>query len=659
MKKPKHFYRKFTVKKILQTQLVLLLILLSVLRSAGQEHLTGPAGADLSRETLLINQYMDAAKKGIISPDSAHKILSKALVLAKKNELKKETGLIWYLMGNKMLDKGNAIQCRRYLDSAFALNEQLKDGELTCVLNTLAARIYQGSSNYGKAASHYFRAIQAVEENEIDNPRPVAVLYYNLGGLMVILNEDSLANSYLLLSKQYLLKMQPVDSSFLVYILITQAWTQMKLDSNAAIGYYKNAYAMSGKLNNVLLSYTILINLAQCYIAQEQIDSAEHYLQLARPLARPGVSLVKTESVAGFVALKKKDYTASIMHLQKALDATNGEGGEHQEEIFEAFSEVYAARGEYSKAYEFHKKYMDQHKLRKDGRNKIVADFMLSLQGLEHEKTILQKKAEISSREVAIKKQRFWIVAMCLISVLLCVILIMAYRNYRNKKSLLSKQMRVLLQEQEIERLKAEAEGADNERSRIAYDIHDGVLVRLANVKMNLTGLHGLARDSHYQDIVGQLDMATRELRNTAHNLMPEILLEEGLEQAIFYFCKATEQASGLNVRFQLIGIPIPRLQPLVQISIYRIIQGLIQNVIQHAKASDCLVQLQYADYLCSITVEDNGEGIDNISQEEGYGFKSIRNRVKILLGTFDIDSTKGQGTTVYLEFDVRPFILH
>lgn len=645
---------RFAIRTVLYIQLVLLAVL-PAFNAAGQ------LKDDLAfaRDTILMRKYSKAAGSGSISPDSALALLNKAAFLAKKHKLRKQMVHAWRAMGWRKLQQGDVAGSQRYLDSAFAINDQLKDPELTCELNDLAATAYLSTSNYAKAAACYFRGVRAVEENKIENVSAIAKLYSNLGGFMLYLTEDSLAKKYFLLARQHILRMKPMDSGMFINVHVLLGNAQLKHDTFAAVGYFREAYKMAEKFNNISLSRMAVINLSLSYIYIRQYDTAEYFLNLARTTTPPGESLVAIEVIAGQLAYYRKKYTIAEGHLLHALTLTHGETDEFAEVIYQTLSDVYAARGEYEKALLYHKKFMEQYFKLKDDIKKTITNFMLNFQALEHEKTILQKQAEISSGEAAIKKQRSWIAVMCLISVLLCVILIMAYRNYRNKKSLLSEQMRALLQDQEIEQLRAEAEGADNERSRIAYDIHDGVLVRLANVKMNLTGLHGLAADSHYQDIVGQLDMATRELRNTAHNLMPEILLEEGLAQAIFYFCKATEHASGLNIKFQLVGTAIPRLQPVIETSIYRIVQGLVQNVIQHAWASDCLVQFQYADYLCSITVEDNGQGIDNVLQEEGYGFKSIRNRIKILMGTFDIDSVKGQGTTVYLEFDVRPFILH
>lgn len=648
---------RFAIRIILYIQLVLLAVL-PPFSAAGQLHSNGQDDPDFTSDTILMRKYSKAAGSESISPDSAIALLNKSAFLAKKHKLKKRLVNVWRAIGWRKLQQGDVAGCQLYLDSAFAINDQLKDAELTCALNDLAAEMYMNSSDYAKAATCYFRAVQAVEENKIENESAVAKLYNNVGIFMLYLNEDSLATKYLLRARQHVLKMQPVDSGMLTNIHVLLGNAQLELDTLAAMAYFREAYTMAEKLNNISSSNMTAANLALSYILIRQYDTAAYFLDIVKATTPPGESLVTLETIAGQIAYYRKEYTIAEKHLLHALKLTHEETDAMVEAIYQTLSDVYAARGEYQKAYTYHKKFMGQYLNFKGDVKKTITSFVLNIQSLEHEKTILRKQTEISSGAAAIKRQQSWIAVMCLVSVLLCVILIMAYRNYHNKKSLLSEQMRALLQDQEIERLRAEAGGADNERSRIAYDIHDGVLVRLANVKMNLTSLHGLAGDSHYQDLVGQLDIATRELRNTAHNLMPEILLEEGLEQAIFYFCKTTEQASSLNIKFQLVGIAIPRLQPVVETSIYRIVQGLVQNVIQHAMASDCLVQFQYADYLCSITVEDNGQGMEYVL-EEGYGFKSIRNRIKIFMGTFDIDSTKGQGTTVYLEFDVRPFILY
>jgi len=176
MKKTATYNLKCFIKKILPLQFALWLILIAAPRLTGQEHSLAITASPMIRDSLLVNRYIEIARKREVPPDSAIKIARTALVLAKKRGFKKETGVIWYVIGNKLLQKGDRAGCQPYIDSISALNAQLKDGELTCVLNTLAARKSYSSNDFAKAALYYFRAIQPVRENKVDNPRTIAVL---------------------------------------------------------------------------------------------------------------------------------------------------------------------------------------------------------------------------------------------------------------------------------------------------------------------------------------------------------------------------------------------------------------------------------------------------------------------------------------------------
>jgi two-component system NarL family sensor kinase len=136
---------------------------------------------------------------------------------------------------------------------------------------------------------------------------------------------------------------------------------------------------------------------------------------------------------------------------------------------------------------------------------------------------------------------------------------------------------------------------------------------------------------------------------------LPDILLEEGLAEAVYYFCKNLKQNTGLEIDFQLYG-QIPRLTPDFELSVYRIIQELVHNIIKHAKARLALVQITCQDRHLSITVEDDGVGIPSalLNERKGFGLRTVRARVKTLMGHLDVRSEEGKGTIVYLEFDIQ-----
>ena len=87
-------------------------------------------------------------------------------------------------------------------------------------------------------------------------------------------------------------------------------------------------------------------------------------------------------------------------------------------------------------------------------------------------------------------------------------------------------------------------------------------------------------------------------------------------------------------------------------VTVYRIVQELVNNAIRHAAASQVLVQLQLSGKLLSVTVEDNGRGFDTglLQKAQGIGWSNIRNRVDFLKGKIDVDSAQGKGTSVLIE---------
>jgi signal transduction histidine kinase len=135
---------------------------------------------------------------------------------------------------------------------------------------------------------------------------------------------------------------------------------------------------------------------------------------------------------------------------------------------------------------------------------------------------------------------------------------------------------------------------------------------------------------------------------------MPEILLEQGLAEAVHAFCEKMSVSSSLHVDFHLSGF-IPRLDPAFELSLYRMIQELIQNIFKHAGASSAIVQLDSHDPQLIVTIEDNGKGLDKkkIDSNLGTGLRNVISRVKALQGRFDIYSSDGKGTSINIEFDI------
>ena len=216
--------------------------------------------------------------------------------------------------------------------------------------------------------------------------------------------------------------------------------------------------------------------------------------------------------------------------------------------------------------------------------------------------------------------------------------------------------MESMQQEKEIQLLQAVMQGEEKERSRIAKDLHDGVAGMLAAVKMHFKSIAmhvgGVLKTEGYQQGIQLLDEASQEVRKTSHNLMPEVLLQHGLDEAVRRYCNNVTNSSKLMVQYYPIG-EIGRFIDSFELSVYRIVQELLNNIVKHSKASEAIVQITHQSGLLSITIEDNGIGLPKEGQQkDGIGLKSLQSRVKAMNGKIEFDSTSGQGLNAYLEFE-------
>jgi two-component system, NarL family, sensor kinase len=219
------------------------------------------------------------------------------------------------------------------------------------------------------------------------------------------------------------------------------------------------------------------------------------------------------------------------------------------------------------------------------------------------------------------------------------------------------------LSRQRAEHLQAVMQAQDNERKRIAQDIHDTLGSMLSASKLNLSGLEvslsslPAQQQQCYRTSVALIDAAVTELRNIAHNVMPASLSRIGLSEALKSLTESLSSSSRIKIVCHIHGLE-ERLPEVMEMNIYLILLELIHNAVKHSGAGLLTIQLiRYPRHL-NIVVEDNGTGFDyekTLAQGKGMGITSILSRVAYLKGSLDIDSTPAAGTTVILEIPYMP----
>ena len=207
-------------------------------------------------------------------------------------------------------------------------------------------------------------------------------------------------------------------------------------------------------------------------------------------------------------------------------------------------------------------------------------------------------------------------------------------------------------------------QAAEDERLRIARDLHDDTAQRLAALLVRLRVARGMAdvekRERLLDELHGEILGTADAVRRIARGLRPPSLDEVGLESAVRGLARSIREAHGLEVEVDTrSGTEGARLRPDAELALYRIVQEALSNVVRHAQATRVRIRLQWRDERMVIVVEDDGRGFDPDGQSDprgrGLGLLGMAERARYLGGRLGIESSHGRGTRVTVEVPREP----
>ncbi len=241
----------------------------------------------------------------------------------------------------------------------------------------------------------------------------------------------------------------------------------------------------------------------------------------------------------------------------------------------------------------------------------------------------------------------------------------LVYKNTKRKQRIAEQEQQIeknkvekILKEQELATIDAMLLGQEKERQRLANDLHDNLGSTLATVKLHFEHLKRnranpeiTGNESFYIKTNELLDEAYQKVRTIAHEKNSGVMAQQGLLPALKNLAKKISHTNQLQIEVQDFGIE-QRLENTLEISLFRIIQELITNIIKHAQATEVSISLTNHDAMLNLMIEDNGIGFDAtiLPQKEGMGLNSIEKRIEHLEGTFEIDSSIGKGTNIIID---------
>lgn len=496
--------------------------------------------------------------------------------------------------------------------------------------------------------------------------------YLSLGTLYFEMEDFEQALSYYTKAKELFMAQNEKNDLSKAYHNIGLVYAQTD-QLELALAHYSKALALKKELGTEASIPLLYSNIGSVYYRKKEFTNALRYYQLSIKMQES--SSEENQSWEAFtnignIYLANKNFKQAIDYYLIALDgAEQTEDVILQKELNQNLGTCYAQLGKFEEAYTYNQRYIELFQ-KQDVSFKNAVHLDAKFKEQEKREALLNKDKQIASanlKEARSKNdfQRKTIYALSIGAFLIILALFAFFKSqqHRQKALIAEKNMRIdqqkmqqLIKDMELKSLNLMLEGQEEERQRIAADLHDRLGSMLSMVKLHFSSidehLDTIKEINKTQYTVASelLDDACAEVRKIAHNMISGVLDKFGLVAALEDLSESLNQSKKISIEFIPFGM-YTRLDRSLEIALYRIVQELITNILKHAKAKEITIQLLQSKDNLNLIVEDDGIGFDPESSiEQGMGLKNTASRVHHLNGELKIDSSPGTGTTISID---------
>ena len=648
----------------------------------------------LIKGKLAYSQYKD---------DEAFKSLEKGYSLHKKHHTK-----YCFDFCSKLAaickNKGQYTEAEVFFKEGLACNNSPID---KVKLKNNLANLYAQQEAYKKALDIYTQ--NAALAKQLPNALEESRAYLNIGNIHLIEDRWQLAVEFYL--KSATIKENIKDEQGLVELHQNIAIVYQNQNRNdKSLEYYQKCEDYYNKTQDTVSLIEIWNNTAGIYIAQEKLAQAiallnkvlvavkshpapsitlkaqmnlgaihmetgeylkalEAFNQSAQEAQQQEdrLSLANIHNFLGAVYFYLKDYKQSIDHYYISL-LTSQELGivEEQKPALFGLYESNEYLGNTKEALAWHKKYVAiKDSLYNTATTNRIAELQEQYDTKQKEQAIQQLNIENKNialeSELKTKRLNQFLLIIIFGAVVMCFLgLLWWYRNKEQKERmrhtqvLHEKQVNQLLNQQEIEMLDAVVEAQQKERKGVAKEIHDTLGSYLATLKYQHEAGKELASNpanqEQYQLMEQLIGQTAKEVRSIAHQMATGEKFDFDLQAAIDQLVHRIRNTQQFDLQFNYFGeaYALPRD---LELTLYRVTQELLSNILKHAQASEAMVQINQNESELTLMVEDNGRGfeVQPSNTKKGLGLQSIRERMAPFNGQVNIDSHPQHGTTVII----------
>lgn len=531
-------------------------------------------------------------------------------------------------------------QSRKAFSSALSHAEGLNDSQLNHSIYAGLGNAAKNLAEFPEALNMFSRALRYGSSDSLF----LAGVHANIAQVFQLQEDLESATTHLNQARA----LSGTHTDFPAYLKILHTLANVHGMSNridSALLLDAEGIAISRRINVPALESTFLDNKANCFLYSGRPEGARVYFMQSlridsaigdlKQMADTWLNLGQLEELQGRSQKAEANYLQGIRLADSCGYRMGVMSG------WNALSGLYSSVGDYRNALAA----KNRHYAVRDSVTNVKKEAAIAEWKAVYETEKKEKELRVQSLQLREKTQLIWFV-----SVSSALLLIAIYFANRRNKVRKEQRYREALVAREQEAAQKIVIAEDNERRRIAADLHDGIGQTLTAAWLNLQAIQPkLGRlDSGDAKLLGTtmqlVGESCAEIRQISHNMMPAMLLNRGLVPAIRELGDRIRE-SGLDVRMSVDEGEIVLSKP-SELLLYRIVQECVTNVVRHSGATALYMSIAADAAELGLMIEDNGTGFDTALREGagGLGMQNIRSRVHYLHGTVEWSSSYGDG---------------
>lgn len=621
---------------------------------------SGEEDATDASDAYLDSIYRSGMRNLYTEPDSVIKVADQLYDIASR-----EDNVSWMIRALNMYGALWVVESKyamalEYYYQALNLAIEHDDKDNIARLYYNIGYVSQQVGDYKEALDFFIKTINHYERTGDEGRRAKTMV--NIGFVYLQVNNHSLAQDYFYQAYEVLADSADAYGLISCYNGLGRSYYETG-DLNKALDFFNQSAEISKSINERFFLSSVYQYMGDVYLEREAFDVAEQYYVRSDSLA----SAMQIAYQRGIIHLsmarlkiKQKHYDQALLYAYQAEQIGNDiDNNVIRMEVYKTLSQIYELQGNPARALAYFQQsnQIEKALLNQENLHQI---YNLEIRELSNEKEI--QRLEIEQQQLLLNKSRSRLTIIILLSVSVIFMLVLIYYVYLTRIRNIQKQE---LNEAKLSGMEKQAQitlkAEMAERQRLGMELHDGVGPLLSLVRLNLQMLldkpeiQSERKEVILNNTVGTVDETLKEMKNISRNMVPLVLLEQGLESGVRDLVKRMNNLDQYKINVNFSGKDW-LMEPYMAHTIYRAIQEVLNNCIMHSQCREITLQAIKSEDEITIMVEDDGIGFDpeNIKENKGLGLQGTLTRIKNLKGELLIDSVPQRGTIVTILVPIR-----